>query len=264
MSFQNRFLYLQCVLLNLNDPITHNTHSTAMPDRSRIPRLISTFNSYIGNTSAHLAANSRENNATRLGLTEAEAARWAELYKEWKSLYLLYSDKTNSRTISVKNNLLLIIDKVVMFDRTNHILDRIASSGRATIEDAGVFRIKKGITAKKNHSKPQVSISEPVFAAFRQLGGGMMQVRCHSSSSNRASIYGNADCVQFLYCVGDTPPTSAGDAGLSKDLSSKAIFVLPTGAESSGKYLYIYFRWYNTRHPLLAGPWSGLQRALIL
>jgi hypothetical protein len=235
-----------------------------MPDRSRIPRLISTFNTYIHNTSLYLAAGTPVNNATRLGLTEAEANRWAQLAEEWKPLYLLYSDKNVSRTIAIKEHLLNIIRKTVDFDRKNHILDRIGASAQATIEDTGEFRIKKGGTAKKNHTIPQNPITEPVSVSFQPIGGGMIRVKCYGTTSQRAGIFRKADSVQFLYTVGKTPPASAEEAGLSKDLSSKAIFTLTLGPGSSGNYLYIYFRWYNTRHPKLAGPWSSLNITAIL
>ena len=235
-----------------------------MPDRSRIPRLISTFNTYILNTSLYLAAGTPVNNATRLGLSEAEANRWLALKEEWEPLYKLYCDKNVSRTVLVKEQLLNIIRKTVDFDRKNHILDRIGSSVRVNVEDTGVFRIKGGISAKKNHTIPQKPISELVTVIFIPIGGGMVRVKCYGATALRAGIFRNADSVQFLYRVGNTPPASADDTGLSKDLSSKAIFTIQLGPDNSGKKLYIYFRWYNTRHPELAGPWSSLNTTLIL
>ncbi|MDR3652299.1 MAG: hypothetical protein P4L34_04930 [Paludibacter sp.] len=235
-----------------------------MPDRSRIPRLISTFNQYIFNTSSYLAAGTPVNNATRLGLTEAEANSWAKLAEEWKPLFNLYSNKKISRTVAIKDQLMNIIRKTVELDRTNHILTRIGASTQVTIEDMGIFRIKQGMGTKRNHTIPQTPISEQVSVTLQPIGGGIMRVKCYGTSSVRAGITRNADSVQFLYRVGKTPPTSADEAGLSKDLSSKAIFMLSLGADSSGNYLYIYFRWYNMRHPKLAGPWSSLNITAIL
>ena len=235
-----------------------------MPDRSRIPRLISTFNTYILNTSRYLAEGTPVNNATRLGLTEAEANRWAELAEEWKPLYSLYSNKALSRTIAIKEQLLEIIRKTVQLDRTNHILDRIGASAQATIEDAGEFRIKRGVAEKKNRTIPIASIKEAVTVSFKPIGGGMMKVKCYGISALRAGIIQHVDCVQFRYKVGKTPPDSADEPGLEKDLSSRATFILTLGPGSSANYLYIYFRWYNTRHPRLAGPWSGLNITMIL
>jgi len=242
----------------------HQPYLSAMPDRSRIPRLISTFNPYIINTSKYFIDGTPVNNATRLGLTEAEVKHWTELAEEWLPLYKLYIDKKNSRTVAVKNQLLHIIQETVELDRTNHILDRIGASTQATIEDAGVFRIKKGITAKKTRTIPQTPITEQVVASIKFIGGGSVKVKCCSSTAQRAGIYRDADSVECLFAVGHTPPDSAQAPGLQKELSTKATFILPLGPEHSGEYLYIYFRWYSTRHPHLAGPWSSLQTVLVL
>jgi hypothetical protein len=88
-------------------------------------------------------------------------------------------------------------------------------------------------------------------------------VKCYSKGS-RASILDAADSVQYRFVVGTTAPTSADDAILDKELSTKASFVLPTGVQKVGMMLYIYFRWYNTKHPELAGPWSTLQSTIII
>ena len=60
------------------------------------------------------------------------------------------------------------------------------------------------------------------------------------------------------------PPASAEAEGLKAEISTRASFNLDAGSASSGKYLYIYLRWYNTKHPALAGPWSSMNTTLIL
>ena len=52
--------------------------------------------------------------------------------------------------------------------------------------------------------------------------------------------------------------------GLKAEISTRASFNLDAGSASSGKYLYIYLRWYNTKHPALVGPWSSMHTTLIL
>jgi hypothetical protein len=83
-------------------------------------------------------------------------------------------------------------------------------------------------------------------------------------SGQRAGIPDFADSVQFLYQVGGQAPTSAEESGLIKELSPKAVFTLPLGSTSALKNLFMYFRWFDTRPPEIAGPWSGLQIAGIL
>ena len=235
-----------------------------MFDRSRIPRGITEFNGYITTTRAYLEAGSPITNATRLGIAETEVAQWKAFEDEWTPYYALYVDKKSSRTTSIKDQLLAIIARTLAFNQTNHILDRISVSLNVTIVDMETFHIKKGVLQKSIRTIPQTPINEPVTVTLLPLGGGSLAIKCYSTTGQRASIYENADCVQYVYLVGDIPPVSADVIGLSKDTSSKASFTLALGSGCSGKHLYIYFRWYNNKHPELAGPWSALQTSLIL
>ncbi|MDR3652097.1 MAG: hypothetical protein P4L34_03905 [Paludibacter sp.] len=233
-----------------------------MADGSRIPRGIDGFNLYIITTCAFLSAGT-PTNAERLGILTEEAAKWCGFLAEWTPLYAKYMDKKISRTTAVKDQLMDIINRCVLLDQTSHILDRIAASPNVTIADMETFNIKKGILQKGTRTVPTTPINESVLAALQSMGGGSFAVKCHNSTS-RASIVDGADSVQYAYLVGTTPPESVKADGLTKDLSTKAAFTLPLGPENSAKYLYIYFRWYNTKHPELAGTWSALQTALIV
>lgn len=231
-----------------------------MPDGSRIPRLISKFQPFIFISSNYLTKN---NNAARLGITETEVAQWIAFANEWEPLYQLYSNKQTSRTTAIKDQLNNIIYKMVEYDRQIHLLDRIASSVNVTVEDAGVFNIKRGIY-KRTHTIHKTPISEPVSVLIQPIGGGLMNIKCYSSTGKRSSIYSYADSVQYMYLMSDTPPASAEASGMIKELSTRATFILETGSANSGKYLSICLRWYNTKHPNLSGPWSALQTSLIL
>jgi len=233
-----------------------------MTNTSRIPRGIIVFNSYIANTSVFLTAGT-PTNAERLGILPTEAAQWVDINNDWAPLMIKYSDKKNTRTVAVKDQLYQLIDKCVELDQNCHLLDRIAASPNVTIADLELFGIKRGML-QSNRSKPSSTITEPLSAILQPLGGGSMNVKCYSPSGQRAGIFDEADSVQYVYTVGNTPPESADAIGLTKEISTKAIFTLPLGSVSSGKMLYIYFRWYNTKHPTLAGPWSNLQTILIL
>jgi hypothetical protein len=52
------------------------------------------------------------------------------------------------------------------------------------------------------------------------------------------------------------PLPAANDPMMRQQFSTHAKFIAEFGPESSGKWLVIYFRWYNTKHPNLAGTWS--------
>ncbi|MBP1639294.1 MAG: hypothetical protein H6Q17_877 [Bacteroidetes bacterium] len=229
----------------------------------RIPRTINEFDIYLANTAAYMQQ-STPPNGIRLGLSDAEIARWEAYRVEWSPLYRLYADKKNGRTTAVRDQLLALIDSVVAYDRTNHLLDRIASSTAAVIADYEIFNIKSGSLKKSGRSVPTASIVEQIAVRLLPLGGGMVTVKCYTITGGRAAIYEGGDSVQYLYCVGTEPPVSAEADGLKSGLSTRGILSLDLGSASCGKKLYIYLRWYNTRHPRLAGPWCPLQSTLIL
>ena len=235
-----------------------------MAEGSRIPRNFELFNGYISTTGAYLEAGSPTTNASRLGITEQEVIKWKSFGMAWDPFYGMYMDKKSSRTTSIKDQLMEIIRQTVAFDKTNHILDRISVSLNVTIVDMETFNIKKGVLRKSTRTIPQTPISEPITVTIQPIGGGSVSIKCYSSTGQRASIFKNADSVQYLYLVETTPPASAEDAGLSTGISSKAIFMLSLGPASSTKFLYIFFHWYNVKHPDLSSPWSPLQTTLIL
>lgn len=234
-----------------------------MGTKTRIPRSIDDFSPYINITGTYFTEG-RPTNASRLGITEAEVAAWQAFGATWAPLYLKYGDKKNTRTTAVIDQLHEVINNCVAYDQTNHILDRIAASTAATIIDFETFNIKSGPLEKTTRSRPVTPISELVSPTIQPIGGGTMSVKCYTSTSQRAGIYAGADCVQYLYAVGTTPPASAADEGLKAGISTRASFFLDLETASSGKYLYIYLRWYNTKHPNLAGPWCSLNTMLIL
>ena len=235
-----------------------------MTKKTRIPRSIDRFNGYIIVTAAYLADGTPTTNAARLGINENEVIRWTAFKTEWEPLYLKYSDKKNSRTIAIKDELYSIINETVLYDQTYYLLDRIATSPNTTIADMETFNIRKGVLEKKTRTTPQAPIVEPVSATLIPIGGGSLTVKCYSSTGLRASIFKGADCVQYLFATGDTPPASAEDDILKMGLSTRAIFNLVLGASNSGKKAFLYFRWYNTKYPELAGPWGSLQTILLL
>jgi len=229
----------------------------------RIPRTINEFDVYLTNTAAYIQQSTPQN-GKRLGLSDAEMARWEAYRKEWAPVYNLYADKKSGRTTAVRDQLRVLIDSVVAFDRTNHLLDRIASSTAAVIADYEVFNLKSGSLKKRNHTVPTASIVEPVAVRLIPVGGGRVTVKCYTTIGRRAGIYSGGNSVQYCYCVGSEPPTSAEAEGLKSSLSTRGILSVDLGAASCGKHLYIYLRWYNMHHPHLAGPWSALQSTLIL
>lgn len=235
-----------------------------MGNSTRIPRGIDEYTDYMGITSSYLTAGTPTSNGVRLGILPEEITQWGEFGSKTATLYPKYIDKKNSRTTAIRDELLSVINETVAFDKKFHILDRIASSLNATISDLATFNIKSGVTAKSGRTIPQSPINELVTTTLTPIGGGSIIIKCYSSTGQRAGILEPADSVQYHYMVGSTPPTSAEDDSLKLGFSTKGIFTLPTGPGSSGKNLHIYFRWFNSKHPDIAGPWSSLQTTLIL
>lgn len=228
---------------------------------TRIPLQSVAFNSYIVNTTNYLNDGDPTKNADRLGITVDEMLKWNDIYERWNNLYPLYIDKPMSRTKAVMTQLQSIIEEFHALNKSKHLLDRIASSPNATAIDLEIFNIKSKSGKRTTATMP---IQTTVYATLQVLGGGSVSIKCRTESSQRPGIISGADCLQMVYMVGTTPPDSADMQGLNKELSSKSSFVLPLGSASSSKNLYIYFRWYNSRHPELAGPWSAMYSTLIL
>ncbi len=222
---------------------------------SRIPRSIPLFSTYIGNTLAHLLAGTPAN-WIRFVWLQTELDQWTAFNTAWLPLIAKYNDKKNSRTSAVTDGLHQIITDCIKLDQENHLLNRIASLAPSsnTTKDLATFNIKPGSAATHSHT----AIEAAVVAGMQSIGGGDVKIKCRTLTAKRAGIAAGADSVQYLYQIGGTAPANAETAGLTKDHSSKAAFTLHTGAASSGKTLYIFFRWYNTKHPELAGPWTGV------
>jgi len=229
----------------------------------RIPRGIDDCSQYLISTNNYLISGT-PNNAERLGILPEEAVKWSGFANRYSPLYLLYSDKKNSRTTAIKNQLLSIIDEVTDLDQTSHLLDRIAASPNVTIADMATFNIKKGVLQKTTRSVATTPLTNQVAAAIQPIGGGSVNIKCRNLSSERAGIEEGANCVQYSYIVGEKAPVSADDENMKREISTKASFILALGSASSTQSLFIYFRWYNTKHPGLAGPWSALMTTFIL
>ena len=234
-----------------------------MADSSRITRSLDVAYPFLTNIMAYLNAGTPTTNAVRVGWLATETTAFLALCTQFTQTYPKYADKKNSRTTAIKDTLHSILDKIRDMDRTYHLLDRIAASPNATIADFETFNIKTGPLKKNTKSFASTNLSETVSASITPLGGGSVAIKCRRDGG-KASIPEGADSVQYLYMVGTEPPKSADDIFLTKEISTKAIFTLSLGAGNSSKIVYMYFRWYNTRHPELPGPWSSLQMMLIL
>ena len=227
---------------------------------SRVPLTIVSFNPYVNNAVDYLNAGTPKN-YVRFDFTESEMTSLDGILTRWKPLYALYSDKEKTRTSLVVAQLQDLMGEFNALNQSNHLLDRIAASANVTIEDLKTFNIKSGSTKRSVAVQP---IQVGVDVSIQLLGGGSVTIKCREDGSSSASIIDEADCVQYAYIVGTTPPESADAVGLNRNVSTRATFTLSLGSGVSAKSLYIYLRWYNTKHPELAGPWTRLVSTVIV
>ena len=230
-----------------------------MPN-SRVPQSIVDFHLYVNNALDYLNSGTPKN-SERLTVIDEEITLLTGIVTRWNPLYVLYSDKEKTRTPVVIAQLQDLITEFNDLNQSKHLLNRIAASANVTVVDLKTFNIKSGSTKRSVSVQP---IQVAVDVSIQLLGGGSVTIKCREVGSSSVSIIDEADCVQCAYIVGTTPPQSADDPGLSQNISTKATFTMALGSGSSAKNLYIYFRWYNTKHPELAGPWTRLVSTVIV
>jgi len=230
-----------------------------MPN-SRVPQTIVSFHPYVNNAIDYLNAGTPKT-YERLDIVENEMTLLNGIIARWNPLYVLYSDKEKTRTSLVTAQLQDLIGEFNDLNQSKHLLDRIAASANVTIEDLKTFNIKVPSTKRTIGVQPiQVAIN----VSIQLLGGGSVTFKCREEGSSSVSIIDGSDCIQYAFMVGTTPPESADAISLTLGISTRATFTLALGSGASTKYLYIYFRWYNTKHPELAGPWSRLVSTVIV
>jgi hypothetical protein len=183
--------------------------------------------------------------------------------------YTLWADEANSRTDTVIHSLKSIEDEIEKL--LSKIYNDIPAS-KWTDQDRDTMHRKTGLPNIKTDMK--APITEKCFATNTLLGGGQFQLHCSiSNDKTLASLPDRADGVQVASRTdepltaeasgGETvskvkykPLTGAND-GTTIDFYSKANFTVNKGSDQSGNYYQFYTRWFNSKHPELAGPWTG-------
>lgn len=226
-----------------------------------IPSKISSFNVFIRKTDTLLQAGDPKR-YIQLGISESAATAWHTFNTQWVNLYDKYIDPYNTRTPAVTDGLYAVIEGARTFEIENRMIVRISISENATAADFEAFNINTR-NLRPTRSIPQSPIEELVEVKLTPIGGGSVSIKCYGSGQ-RAAIISPADSVQYRYTIGAIAPTSADDDNLEMNISTKGAFMLQGGVACEGKRLYIYFRWYNTKHPDIAGPWSQLQTTIVL
>jgi hypothetical protein len=229
---------------------------------ARVPRKIDSFNGWITRSDNRLqATNSSTGNAwwKDYGLKSAIANEWHQRTLSWNVLY----QKREGRHDKVDNK--DVRDAILSMARfAERPLHTIAGSSIAGNEDAFIFNFKIG-RAKKKHAE---KIEAQIIAEINLAGRGLLDIICRrANTKGRAGKEAGADCVQYAYALFDAgemkqvdlKKVTPEDIRMKTGSSSRVHFNLDLGMENQGKWMVIYFRWHNTRHPALSGPWTGVQ-----
>jgi hypothetical protein len=244
----------------------------------RIPKAVAEFNAYIINTERYLraipvppppttsavpagAAAPVQPNYIRLGMLDTEMNAWTGFKNQWNSLYILYSDKEESRTTAVKNKLRGVQNSFASFAQT--LLVMMAGIRTVTDDDAAVLNIVIHRAHPSHRVTPITDV--PLFGMFPIGGGEVKFVVRSANDTKRASKILGAD-VEIRYAaifIDEVPPKKVDDLFHSY-ISSKAIFLLNIGVYDSQKTLYVALRWVDVKNPSRNGPWTVIQKTPVL
>jgi len=204
-------------------------------------------------------------NGARLGLTPLEITAAHAFLTQWftgiPATPGAYEFHTNpdTKTKATRQQVVNIIKNFSIFFRP--LLDRMSGSASINSDDRLILNIAE---PGDQPSTPQTPMTESVFFEGKQIGGGTLRFTCRTTSdTKRASKPERADSVQISYKIGDPPPAHFDDA-TSKEVFTKAVFNLVTGAGNTGRKLHCFLRWSNTKHPEIAGPWGEVKTITIL
>lgn len=229
---------------------------------ARVPSKLATFNSYLNNSDDYLqatVAGSSIKNWERLGLSSQNATDWQQHRQYWRdTLYPKYSNP-DQRTKTVTKEVQHFRKAFSAF--AIPLLNLMVASPQVNADDAGVFNF---VIKRKAATQHRLPITERCYGTFQPLGGGRIRAGFRTMThSNRPALAKGANCVQIAFSIGEPVPAHAGEAA-QQEIIPRASYVIETDSTNSGKWMYIFSRWFNSKHPQLAGPWSEAVRVMVL
>lgn len=236
-----------------------------MAKRSRIPKTLSHFDTYIRTVVPFLSAGGSPSNGIRLGLDAVEITQAQGYLNQWYTgipatpgFYELHTNP-NTKTKTTRKQVLKVIADFSTFFQP--LLTRMNGSASITASDRQIFNIAP---PSKKHTTSVTQITEPVYFIGRPLGGGDVQFTCRSiKDSKRASKPKDADAVELIYKVGEPPLTGPDDPTAKRMISTKAHFILRLGAAAVGLKVTVCARWINTKHPNLSGSFGMVETIVV-
>jgi hypothetical protein len=228
-----------------------------------VPRTINGFNGWITGTAARLiATNTVTTNPywQDYGLDTGINTEWQSRKTAWLPMFSRHSGRHDS--IDNKDIQDFIKSMSTFAEKPLLTIEGSAITGN---EDAFIFNFHLG------HGTPTTTAEKIMAQVSSELimgGRGIVNITVRrATDETRPSKPEHSDSVQYAYLILDKPDDidpsktliTPDTAGMVKDLSTHAHFHLDLGVENMSKWIAIYFRWYNTKHPELAGPWSVVQ-----
>ncbi len=232
---------------------------------SRIPYSPALFNDYIQNTNGRLqATNPVTSNPyyQDYNISVPDSKDWDSRCNNWvTTVYATYINPATSTAIA-KEDVKNFITEFHTFG--GPLLNKILASGIAGSTEEHIFNF---VLDRSDPTHSTTPIAAQCIAGIHGMGMGMYEFGCKGNNKDgRNSKVHGADSVQFAYALSALPPAPSptpDSAGMVKELSTSATFTHDFGTDSPGKWLTVYFRWYNTKHPQLAGAWSSVQTLAI-
>jgi hypothetical protein len=256
-----------------------------MAKQRRIPEILAAFIAYITTVNDYLQnplPGESEPRGKTLGMTGAELTKLADYVKLFMSgdpahpgLWDLHKNK-DTKTASTRQNMADAMKEFGIFFRP--ILNRMASCTSITNNDRNVLNIAHPITT---HTTPSTAIAAKCFVDITMLGQCEVKFECRASAdANRSGKAEGSDAVEVAFCSLPMVEVKAGDGSIlaskvkprqmmgpseatDHSISTKALFTVTYPDSQLGNNLQLFFRWINTKHPDLAGPWSPLFSVII-
>jgi hypothetical protein len=247
-------------------------------DKNRIPYALIRFHGYIILADRYLhelSPDGTTKNGELLDMTTTELTKLHDFRLKWTSddplhpgIFDLHKNgitKTEVTRAGVQG----FMKEFRVFFRP--VLERIAVSRNINPNARLALRIAEPVTTRTRH---KTGIEESCIIGDIPIGGGMMRFICKTThESGRASLPALANGVEFAYGIhipvfdekGRNITENALSFGECKNIfiSSKAGFILEFGIENTCKFVIIFARWINYKHPTLAGLWTGPRRLVI-
>jgi hypothetical protein len=235
-----------------------------------IPRNIEIFNNYIRKTNTRqLAINPDTTNPYFKDYTWTPAQSTAyttDWHDEWvNTLFVDYLNPAINLAMQ-KKKMHHFIEDFDAWLHTELLIVKIVGCGKANEDDAAIWNVVLVRHGATHHTDPIAGVCNGKVAG---LGRGVMDCAVRwAGDSSRPSIPhdAGADSVQYAYAVvanANSGISNLNDPQLVKQISKQAHFHLDADSANQGKWIVIYFRWYNTIHPELAGVWSTMTITVI-